>query len=95
MHSRGWVYVLQRIDTLHSHALGGSVLNRGTMLVRRLWVLDTLLQHTIEVARTRTVARLLDSVSYELTHVTVEIHHRLRLITLQQSPVYTKRSLEP
>ena len=71
MHSRGWVYILQRVDTLHSHSLCGSVLNHGTVLVRRLWVPDTLLQHTIEVARMRTVARLLDSVSYELTRVTV------------------------
>ena len=95
MHSRGWVYILQRVDTLHSHSLCGSVLNRGTVLVRWLCVPGTLLQHTIEVARTRTVARLLDSVSYELTCVTVEIHNRLRLIAPRQSPAYTKRSLEP
>ena len=94
MHSRGWVYLLQRVDTLHSHSLCGSVLNRRTVLVRWLCVPGTLLQHTIEVARTRTVARLLDSVSYKLTHITVEIHHRLRLITPWQSPAYTKRSLE-
>ena len=81
MPSRGWVYILQCVDTLHSHSLCGSVLNRGTVLVRWLWMLGTLLQHTIEVARTRTVARLLDSVSYKLTRVMVEIHHRLRLIT--------------
>ena len=95
MHSRGWVYILQRVDALHFHSLCGSVLNRRTVLVRRLWMPGTLLQHTIEVVRTRTVARLLDSVSYELTRITVEIHHWLRLITLRQSPAYTKRSLEP
>ena len=95
MHSRGWVYILQCVDTPHSHSLCGSVLNHGTVLVRRLWVLDTLLQHTIEVTGTRTVARLLDSVLYKLTRVMVEIHHRLRLITPRQSPVYTKRSLKP
>ena len=94
MHSRGWVYILQHVDTLHSHSLCGSVQYRRTVLVRRLCVPGTLLQHTIEVARTRTVARLLDSVSYELTHVTVEIHHPLGLITPRQSPAYTKRSLE-
>ena len=81
MHSRGWVYILQHVNTLHSHLLCGSVLNRGTVLVRRLCVLGMLLRHTIEVARTWTVARLLNSVSYELTRVTVEIHHPLRLIT--------------
>ena len=95
MPSRGWVYILQRVDTLHSHSLCGSVLNRGTVLVRWLWMPGTLLQHTIEVVRTRTVARLLDSVSYELTRVTVEIHHRLRLIAPRQSPAYTKISLKP
>ena len=97
MHSRGWVYILQCIDTLHSHSLCGSVLNHGTVLalVGQLWMPGTLLQHTIEVARTRTGARLLDSVSYELTRVTVKIHHRLRLITPRQSPAYTKRSLKP
>ena len=58
MHSRGWVYILQCVDTLHSHSLCGSVLNRRTVLVRRLCVPGTLLQHTIEVARTRMVARL-------------------------------------
>ena len=94
MHSRGWVYILQRIDMLHSHSLCGSVRYRRTVLVRRLCVPGTLLQHTIEVARTRTVARLLDSVSYEPTPVTVEIHHPWRLITPRQSPAYTKRSLE-
>ena len=95
MHSHRWVYTLQHIDTLHSHLLCGSVLNRGTVLVRRsMCVLGTLLQHTIEGARTSTVARLLDSVSYELTRVMVEIHHRLRLITPRQSPAYTKGSLE-
>ena len=94
MHSCRWVYILRRVDTLHSHSLCGSVLNRGTVLVRRLCVPGTLLQHTIEVARTRTVAMLLDSVSYKLTRVTVKIHHRLRLITARQSPAYTKRSLE-
>ena len=94
MHSRGWVYILQHVDTLHSHSLCGSVLNRGTVLVRRLCVWGMLLRHTIEVARTWTVARLLDPVSYELTRITVEIHHPLRLITPQQSPAYTKRSLE-
>ena len=71
MHSRGWVYILQRIDTPHSQLLCGLIIKRGTVLVRQLWVPDTLLQHTIEVARMRTVARLLDSVSYELTCVTV------------------------
>ena len=62
MHSCGWVYILQRVDTLHSHSLCGSVQYRRTVLVRRLCVPGTLLQHTIEVARMRTVARLLDSV---------------------------------
>ena len=95
MYSRGWVYILQRVDTLHSHSLCGSVRYCRTVLVRRLCVPGTLLQHTIEVARTRMVARLLDSVSYELTHVIVEIHHSLGLITLRQSPAYTKRSLKP
>ena len=94
MHSRGWVYILQHVDTLHSHSLCRSVLNCGTVLVRWLCVRGTLLRHTIEVARTWTVARLLDPVSYELTRVTVEIYHPLRLITPRQSPAYTKRSLE-
>ena len=94
MHSRGWVYMLRRVDTLHSHSLCGSVQYRRTVLVRWLCVPCTLLRHTIEVARPRTVARLLDSVSYELTRVTVEIHHPLGLITQRQSPAYTKGSLE-
>ena len=64
MHSRGWVYMLQRVDTLHYHSLCGSV------------------------------AGLLDSVSYELTRITVEVHHPLKLITLRQSPAYTKGGLE-
>ena len=81
MHSRGWVYMLQRVDTLHSHSLCGSVQYRRTVLVRRLCVPGTLLQHTIEVARPRTVAGLLYSVSYGLTRVTVEVHHPLKLIT--------------
>ena len=93
-HSRGWVYLLQHVNTLHFRLLCGSVQYRRTVLVRRLCVPGTLLQHTIEVARPRTVARLLDSVSYELTRITVEIHHPLGLITLQQSPAYTKGSLE-
>ena len=41
MHSRGWVYILQRVNTLHSHLLCGSVLNRRTVLVRRLCVPGT------------------------------------------------------
>ena len=94
MHSRGWVYVLQRVDTLHSHSLCGSVQYRRTVLVRRLCVPGTLLQHTIEVARPRTVAGLLYSVSYGLTRVTVEVHHPLKLITPRQSPAYTKGGLE-
>ena len=94
MHSRGWVYMLQHVDTLHFRSLCGSVQYRRTVLVRRLCVPGTLLQHTIEVVRPRTVAGLLDSVSYELTHVTVEVHHPLGLITPRQSPAYTKGSLE-
>ena len=94
MHSRGWVYVLQRVNTLHSHSLCGSVQYRRTVLVSRLCVPGTLLQHTIEVARPRTVAGLLDSVSYELTRVTVEVYHPLKLITPRQSPAYTRRGLE-
>ena len=94
MHSRGWVCMLQHVDTLHSHSLCGSVQYRRTVLVRRLCVPCTLLQHTIEVARPRTVARLLDSVSYELTRITVEIHHPLGLVTPRQSPACAKRSLE-
>ena len=59
MHSRRWVYILQHVDTPHSRSLCGSVANCVTVLVRRLWMPDTFLQHTIEVAKTRTVARLL------------------------------------
>ena len=94
MHSCGWVYVVQRVDTLHSHSLCGSVQYRRTVLVRQLCVPGTLLQHTIEVARPRTVAGLLDLVSYELTRVTVEVHHPLKLITPRPSPAYTKGGLE-
>ena len=43
MHSRGWVYILQHIDTPHSCLLCGSVANRVTVLVRCLWMPDTLL----------------------------------------------------
>ena len=38
MHSRGWVYILQRVDRLHPHSLCGSVQYRRMVLVRRLCV---------------------------------------------------------
>ena len=40
------------------------------------------------------VAGLLGLVSYELTCVTVEVHHPLKLITPRQSPAYTRGGLE-
>ena len=43
----------------HSHSFCGSVVNHVTVLVRCLWIPDTFLQHTIEVARMNAVARLL------------------------------------
>ena len=68
MHSCGLVYILQHFDMPHSHSLCGSVVTRVTELVRRLWIPDMFLQHTIEVARIK-VARLLGfGVIYGGTH---------------------------
>ena len=58
-HFHGSVYILQHFNTPHSHLLCGSVVTHVTVLVRRLWILDTFLQHTIKVTRMNTVARLL------------------------------------
>ena len=64
----GSVYILQHLDMPHSHSLCGSVVTRVTELVRRLWIPDMFLQHTIEVARIK-VARLLGfGVIYGGTH---------------------------